>query len=192
MSRNRAFIRAANEVIQPAGQTDHADWRGAHRRSATIAAGSDASWVTGLEKVPQRHTGMRRFLAAQEFPSDRHVACLSFPQKRARHRDGLFGIVSGLSDTPFIPLTGIARDYSSRLAVESRYSAGVPFLNIGPCQRFGLLTNGIADRECFEAADYAFLKSHRTERKCPRLPRSLAAFQISSRRSWRPIAVAAR
>jgi hypothetical protein len=101
------------------------------------------------------------------YPPDGFMADAALPQDSSRQRQGLFRIVRGFSDAPFIPLAGVTRDDVSRPAVESGYPSGIPPLNIGPGQHLRLLANGITGCQSFEAADYAFLVSHRVNEACP-------------------------
>ena len=111
---------------------------------------------------------MEGFFALQQLLSDRLMADPAFAQERSRHRQRLFRIIGCLADAPFIAFTGITGNNFSRLAVESRDSRGIPALDIGPGQRLGLLTNGIAGCQRLETTDYAFLKLHRRWRDIPR------------------------
>src|SRR5579863_3080172 len=106
---------------------------------------------------------MKRFLALQQFSTDRLVADAAITEECAHHRQPLFRIIRGLADTPFIPFTGITRNDLSRLAVESRDSFGIPPLGLGPGQHLRLLTNGVAAGQCLESADDALLKHRDSE-----------------------------
>src|SRR5580692_10660871 len=108
MSRNGALIGAANQPVEPGRRKNHSYRRGAHGGSAPIALGRDVGRVAELQKAPHGNAGMNGFLTLQEFLPNRFMACVAFAQNSSRHRDGLFRIVGGLTDTPLIPLAKVA------------------------------------------------------------------------------------
>jgi hypothetical protein len=103
---------------------------------------------------------METFPAPQELFPDCRVIGAPFPQKSARDGEGLFRIVGGLADAPFIPLAVVTGNDFSGPAVESGDTSRIPLSDGGPGQGFCLLANRVAGREGLEAGSHPFPKLH--------------------------------
>jgi hypothetical protein len=91
------------------------------------------------------------------------ASCLTSPSRKSARATAivcsLSSVVSPMRHSYL--LQRVAWDDVTWQAVEPRYPSGIPPLNIGPRQCLRLLANSIAGCESLEAADYAFLISHR-------------------------------
>jgi len=80
-----------------------------HCCSATVTIAGDTGSVACLHKRQHCHSGVNGLFAGEKLAAYARVGDGLLFQNHSRYREGLFGVVGGLTDSPFVALSPVAR-----------------------------------------------------------------------------------
>ena len=122
---------------------------GATRTAAPHPSPSEQmkSGVTSLLESPERHARMVRFATRHQCAADAGVRNASLRDQRVSNRNGLFGVIRGLANEPFITSRNVSGVHSAQFPMKPGDAAGIPLFDVVLFQSLSLFPDGITSRQ---------------------------------------------